>query len=201
MAAHLTGEHALGFAIRLFSVSTLAASPGGVARVNLDQRYSAQLGLVSKKLAKLGECPTMQPCPLPLSGPYPRTDAGEFFNGNRPIRAFRGLDDALGNYVIRVAGEIRLAFCSLLQQSFGRLGSLALEFAKQGAVAVSHFVQAAAGILSPVRVNGNLDDAQVHAQNIDRLNLLIFGHLDGDIQEPFSPAQDQVCFSVRVGKL
>lgn len=114
VATLFTVEFALTLAILLAGVAALKAPPGCVSRVNFEERYASQLGLVPDESSKLSETPGMQFCPLSLAGPDPREDARQVFDGDSTIRAFCGLDDAFGNYVILVPTVARFFSAALL---------------------------------------------------------------------------------------
>jgi len=200
MVARLANKLGLRLPVCFLRVPTLAALTGGISRIDLNQRNTCYRALVGQKSSKLSEAPAMQPCPLPLSGPDPRPDAGQFLDGNSTVRAFRGLDYAFGNCVINVAGEIRLAFAALFQKTLCGLGSLALQFAPKGSVPVANLVQMGAGVVRSVRIVGNLHDAHVHPKNINRLDLLVLRDINGDIQKPLPFAENQVGLAARIGK-
>jgi len=143
-ATLLTAELGLRLPVPLFRVTALIASPGGIPRVNPDQWNAGQRGLVGEERPKLREGPAMQLRPFPLSGPCPRPNAFEVFDGYRPICALRGLDYAFGNYVVLVGGESSFLQAPLLQEPLGGLGALALELPPQGEVAMANLVQAPA---------------------------------------------------------
>ena len=43
-------------------------------------------------------------------------------------------------------------------------------------------------------------NSHVHAKHINSFNLFFFWHFDGDVQKPFSVAEDQIRFTTRIGK-
>lgn len=45
-----------------------------------------------------------------------------------------------------------------------------------------------------------LDDAEVNAQNVNSLNLFFFRHFNGDVQKPFTLAENQVSLTARIAE-
>ena len=100
VAARLTSKLRPTLAVGFVYVATTTALLAGISRVNLDYRYTGALRLVRQELSQLCERPTVQLCPLALPSPNPRSDAGEFFNGDHSICAFGERDYASRNCVI-----------------------------------------------------------------------------------------------------
>jgi hypothetical protein len=188
----------LGLSIVFLSVAALTASPGGVAWVDLHEADAREYRLVFEKRSQLCERPAMQFCPLPPSGPDPRADATEFFDGDGTIRAFSGLDNALGNNMVCVAGEIRLTFRSLFKESQSGLGADLLEFLSQSTVAMPHLIQCTAGVAGAVRVAGNFYDPQIDAKAIDGGMFPVLGNVHRDIQIPLAMPENQIRFPVGI---
>jgi putative transposase len=197
MAALLANELGLIFPVRFFGVSTPATALGGVLRVHSDQRNTGSLRFVGQKAPKLREAPTVQVCPLPLSGPDPLTNAAEVFDGNRAICAFRGLDYAFRNTMVYVGHEACLAVAALLEQALGRLCTLLLELAAQGAVAMAHLVDGATRVTATVGIESNFDNPHIHAERVHRLDLFLLRHFHGDVQEPLPIPENQIGFTSR----
>jgi hypothetical protein len=200
MATRFADKLGLRFSVCLFSVTALAALSAGISRIDLDQWNTCHRALVSQKASKLSEAPIMQPCPFPLSGPDPRSNAGQFLYGNSTVRAFCGLDDAFGNCVIYVAGKIRLSPAALPQKTLGGFRSFALQLAAKGSIAIANLVQVGTGIIRSIRVVGDLHDAHIHTQTVNSFDLPVLWDFDSYIQEPLSFSKDQVELSARIRK-
>jgi len=200
VTTRLTNKLGLRLPVCFLRVTTLVALPGGIARIDLDQRDSCYRRLVGKKAPKLREAPTMQPCPFPPSGPDPRPDARQFLDGNSTVRAFCGLDYAFGNCVINVASKVRLSLATFLQKTFGGLRSFALQLAAKGAIAVANLVQMGTGIVRSIGVVGDLYNTHIHPETIHSLNLFVLRHVNSDIQKPLPLAKNQVGLTARISK-
>jgi hypothetical protein len=197
MATRLANKLALGFAICFFCVATLIALPTGIPRIDVDHRNSSNRALVSQEGTQLSECPAMQPCSLALPSPDPRSDASQFLDGNSTIRAFCGLNDAFGNYVIAVSGKVAFPATAFLQKTLGGFRALALELSPKGTIPVANLVEMGAGVIYAIAVVSDLDDPKINAKAVNRRDLLILWNLNGDIQKPLTLTENQVGLTPR----
>ena len=200
MAARLANKVVSRLPVCLLRVTALTARLAGKSRVNPQQRNASAGALVFQKGTQLCERPTVQLCPLALPSPNPRSDAGEFFNGDHSICAFGERDYASRNCVIGVSGEARLLAAPLLEQAASRLCSNALELLAKCAVAMANFIQFCTAVFVSIRIRRDFSYAEVNTQNIHSLNLFFFRHFNSDIQKPFVVAEDQIRFTTRIGK-
>ena len=78
----------LGFTVLFGCVAAFGALPTGIARVDCDQRYASESGLVRDEQKQLRERPGMQNGTLLLPGLDPIADSLEVFNGYSALGAF-----------------------------------------------------------------------------------------------------------------
>jgi len=200
MAARLANKAVSRLPVCLLRVTALTARLAGKSRVNPQQRNASAGALVFQKGTQLCERPTVQLCPLALPSPNPRSDAGEFFNGDHSICAFGERDYASRNCVIGVGCETRLLATALLQEPASRLRSYALELFAKCAVAMANLVQFCAAIFVSIRIRRYFSDTKVDPQNVHGLNLFVLRHVNSDVQKPLSLAENQVGLAARIGK-
>src|SRR5690606_32247019 len=160
------GEGALRRSIAFVDVPAGGAGARGIARVNRDNRHTNELSLVLDKGAKLKERPAMQRGSLGATNRYPLADAAQVFEGNPACGVFRGSHDALANRVVGVRGKAALFARQFLEAAARRLRALALQLGAQATVAVAHVIHGAAAVDRPVAVGGDVDDTQVHTQEL-----------------------------------
>jgi len=153
-------------AITFVDVTTGRAGARGVARVNRDDWHTGESGFVLDKGAQLKERPAMQRGSLGATSRYPFADAAQVFEGNPASGVFRGSHDALANRVVGVRGKAALFASQFLEAAARRLRALALQLGAQATVAVAHVIHGAAAVDRPVAVGGDVDDTQVHAQEL-----------------------------------
>ncbi len=198
MAARLANKVVSRLPVCLLRVTALTARLAGKSRVNPQQRNASAGALVFQKGTQLCERPTVQLCPLALPSPNPRSDAGEFFNGDHSICAFGERDYASRNCVVRVFGEPLLFAVALFQQALGRLRADTLKLAAKSAVAMANFIQFCTAVFVSIRIRRDFSYAEVNTQNIHSLNLFVLRHVNSDIQKPLALAKNQVGLAARI---
>jgi hypothetical protein len=97
----------------------------------------------------------MQFRPFILANPNPRTNALEFFQSNRSIRAFGFLYDLFADLVVKISSKERFFLASLAQSSLGALSFLRLQPLAQLQVALSQIFDVAARKRLSIRVIGD----------------------------------------------
>lgn len=164
--ARHTGENSLRGSIAFVDVPAGRAGARSIARVNRHYWHTGQPRLVLDKGAKLKERPAMQRGSLSATSRYPFADTLEVFEGNPATGVLRDSHDALADRVVGVGGKPALFAGQLLEAAARRLCALALQPGAQAAVTVAHVFHGAAAVDGPVAVSGDVDDAQVHAQEV-----------------------------------
>ena len=175
-----TTKHSLGSTVGTFGMPTRATTLAGVGRIDYDQGYTSLLCLVGHKRTQLPKCPIAVSLSLrrPAS-PAPRPDVLEVFKPYRSLRAFGLGNDALGNHVVGSGLKPPLASADALQAAFGALGADGLQGSPSPAVAASDPFDLLAAVGFAVRVNGEVDDAQVDPQRPVNVNRIGIGNVTG----------------------
>lgn len=179
-------------AIGLLTVPTGGTGAARVPGINEDHRDTGRLRFVGDKGPQLPERPGRKRRSLWLSRPYPLANVRQVLQRYRALRAFSSGDDLFANLVVLMALKARLFAAALPQPPPGRLGALALQPGAGAAVPAAGAEDQGAGVLVPVRVGGNIDDAQVHAEHVIGIEWRLFGGVHRHRQKPLSVAEDQV---------
>ena len=138
------------------------------------------------------ERPTMLDATLCLANRYPLADALQVFEGDTASGAFGFRDQPFADGVVNVTGEPSLLPPPLLRETLGGLGALGLEPCPEFGVAMAQAVQVPAGVGVTVRVGGNVDDAEVHAEPVSRFVCGGFGHVHDHGEVEGAVAVDEV---------
>lgn len=95
-------ELSLILAIGLIAMAAFCASAGRVARVNCNDGYAVESGLVLQKAAELSESPSSNSGPLAFPKPCPVADTFQVFQGDSARRVLSQVDDLLADNVVDV---------------------------------------------------------------------------------------------------
>src|SRR5258708_21654793 len=142
----------------------------------------------------------MQHTPLALPNRLPRavSDALKVLKGDSALGALRRADKGLADAMVYVTCETAFPSAALPEQSLGRLRSLLLELGTHARVAGAHDVDVsmlgAATVVEhfPVGRGGDVDNPQVHPQELARLVWGWFRRVHGARQEEHAVAVEQV---------
>ena len=167
----------------------------GVGRVHEHDGDTGQRRLVSDEGAELMEAPGFQRGPLRLPSLYPLADPPQVLQGDPTTGAFRLGHDLLGDAVVHVPGHPGFLSTAHLEQAFGALGALALEFPAEPAVAVAHAVQPRSRPAPGVGVVKDVHDAEIHAQHVGGPVGFALGDRYRRVQEPLPVPEDEVGFA------
>ncbi len=77
----------------------------GIPGINEVDGYAQECSLIDDKRPKLRECPGVKCCALRPSSLHPRANVREFFQRNRPLRAFGLRNNPFGKTVVDVFGK------------------------------------------------------------------------------------------------
>jgi hypothetical protein len=185
--ARSTEEQTLRLSIGSIHIPTLRTGPGSVARVHQDQRNPCPLRLVGNLLSQIEETPGMLLPPLAFSNRYPVPDALQILRGNPAAGVFRPLHQFLRNPMIFLPGKPPFLLAALLQQTFGRLPTLALQAAAQLEMALSQPVDLPARVLVRIAVDSDVLHAQVHLRRCRSFH--ITGSQQAKVTLPALPRQ------------
>jgi hypothetical protein len=170
MFAGDTPKLVLGFAVLFCAVSTLSASPAGIARIDGDQRNTGKSGLVLKEQTQLRERPGMQNCTLPAPGLDPVTNASQFFDGNSTPGAFSFGNDLLTDIVIHPCRETPLFTREQFQSPFNGTGLFFLEFSSQSPMAMPDSLQFRTGVPLAVGIKSDIGDPKINSEELRRID-------------------------------
>src|SRR5271157_5594524 len=208
MTTHAALEFRLALAVALVAVAALGARPGAVAGVDSLERDPSQRRLVLHERPQLSERPAAHPRSLPLAKPSPVADALEILHPNTASGVFGLCNELLADLVVDVplvprllplGSHDRLVAVPPLAP-LGSPGCLA-QRSSPGSVLDPLGLDLLRGVLGPVAVHGDVDHAQVHADEVRRGRLGPVRDIDRDQQEPLAVlAEHQVALTLGVGK-
>ena len=197
MAASTTDKLRLRPSIRFCDMPTNMASLAGELWIDLDQRNTGQKCFVGNKLFQLVKRPVGMPVALLFaSNLSPRANAGQFLDRNRPVRAFGCRNDALTDAVIAVLLKAALLSRQALQLAFRRLRTPTLQPCSQVAVVLSGTINFLARIGLSIAIGGNIDHAQIYAQDSLKFDRLRRGDFACGCQKELALAVNQVGFTL-----
>jgi len=150
--------------------AALRAGPGGVLRIDEDNRNPCQSGLVLDKLPELMERPAMVGAPLSLSNRYPITDALQIFKSDTAPGAFGLRNQPFADHMVHVCGEPRFLVSPLLQEPLRRLGALLLKPCPQLRVTLPQAVDLSTRVCFAIGVGSEVHDAEVNAKKVRRID-------------------------------
>src|SRR5919206_209746 len=157
----------------------LARMPG----INEDHRYARQAGLIANQRLELPEAPVSEPCPLGASGRNPCAYPLEVFKGDSARGALRLLHDPFADLVV----DLRL-IATLLSLNPPKLpscsmGALALQVATAMGIGPTLVLNGCTRVDRAIRIDGQVDDAAVNAEDARWFKLGRFGCLAHDVQK------------------
>lgn len=164
MSTGTANKLALCWAIGFFGMTTITAFPTGVSRIDRDNRYPGERGLVGQEESQLRECPTMQKSSLLSPSPYPLPDAVQVLDGNPAVGAFSFGNDLLADDVIYVTSESRFYTGDSLQVALGRLGTAFTEFATEASTTTADVNDAGTRKYPSFRSCSDDLDSEIHPQ-------------------------------------
>lgn len=195
-AAAGAGENGLIGSIQLVDVSTDGTGPAGVSWVHENDFNPCHPGFVRDELSQLIERPRGELASLRPSSPNPGAYVLQILQGNPSPGAFGLRNQSLGNGMVDIASEAAFLSLALLEEPFGRFGPLLLERGPEFSMPLTQAVQVPAGERFSIRINGNIDDAQINPQEILGVSGRGFVHLTDGIQEEAAVVVDEIGFSL-----
>ena len=187
-----TGECRLVRTVSFINTTAYRTGSRSVSRVNRDHRHTNQKSFVFDEAPKLVERPGRLCSTLRFSSLSPLAYAGQFFDGNSSLRAFCLFYKSLGYRVVHVGCEALFFAFAILQQSFRGLCALALEFGAKPAVSMSESVDDCTGEYFSVRVNGDVLNAEIDAENCVDVNRFGFFNVAGGKQVEHTIPEDKI---------
>ena len=154
------------WSVPIIDASAARACFARVARIDEQHRHSCTPRFIGDELAELAERPVVQPSSLSTSGLNPFADAGQVFQPNRAPGALRGIDEGLRNHVVDVGLEPPLLSRELAEPSFCGLCAAALKTSTAAREMCPDLLDGLASVMSAVAVGGDVDDAEIDAENV-----------------------------------
>lgn len=193
-------ERSLVGTIGFVDTAAGGTGPTSVARVYVDHGHACQPGLVLDKAAELVEAPVSQSCPLAAPGRNPRANTPEVFEGDATRGAFSRLHDGLRDAVVRVPLKAGLLALNLTELAPCRPGALPLEVAPAVGEDAAVLLDFGSRVDVAVRVGGDVDDAEVHAEELLGLGQGRLFHLADDVEVEAAAVVDEVHLTLAVGQ-
>ena len=153
----------LGFAIGFFRMPASRALARGMAWINILNRNAIQLRLVFNKRLKLKKRPTAVLCSVGFPDRGPFAEVPEILQRNSAFGVFGFLNELFRNNVVLIAPEPGFFSPNPLQVATSRPRPTGLQVFAQGMVATAGILNRFARKRFPVRITGNVHDAQVNA--------------------------------------
>ena len=191
-----TGELRLRDPIGFTDVTTHWAGPAGVIGIHKNHRHTSSLSLVSHKAPQLGKRPAVEGGPLRASNRCPQADARQFFQGQGSVGVFRFGYQMFADAVVGISCKSAFLTRQALEFALGGGRAFGLEFGSQEAIAVADMVDRLARMDLPLVVDGNVDDAQIHAQGPFNHTGLGFLRLTGRQEEKSASGEERVAFAL-----
>lgn len=174
VAATGTGETVLSWSVALVDHPAFWAPPRRVARVHQNYRDAGPHRLVGQELAKLGKGPTGVPVALRPSNLRPLADMGQVLQPDPAAGAFGVRNNLLGNAMVLVLAKAGLLARELLEPAFCAAGAALLQPRTAAVEILTGGLDGGPGVGFPVAVEGDVDDAEVDAEDVldaDRLGV------------------------------
>ena len=190
-AAELVTSPAIG-------TSNVPAERALLARVlGIDEhdRNADALRLVLDEGPELMEPPVAQSCSLSASGRDPLADAFEVFEGDTAQGALRLLHDGLGDAVVPVLLKSSLCSLDCSELPFCAPGLLSLEVSPSMGEASTIQFDVLSTEDDAIAVGGDVDDAEIDAEELLDLSQLDVVDLTGQVEVPLAFAMDEVCLA------
>jgi hypothetical protein len=184
--------------VSFIDMAALRAGTRGIARVNQFDQHPRQFGFVFDKGAQLKECPRGMLPPLATPNRYPVPDTAQILERDTATGVFSLCDNPLRDAVIFVRGEALFLLGALSEKTLARLRSLGLKFSTEFGMAFPEPVYSSPGIGLTLGVSGDVDDAEVNAQELANVSRWWFLNLTGLEKIEHSIPQYKVSFADKV---
>jgi hypothetical protein len=180
-----------------------SAARAGLARVggiDGDDRKTYEPRFVREKTAQLGKAPGMQTAALALLGPNSFPDVRQIFDGNPETMAFSPRNDFLADAVVDVFPEVGLSLGKLPQSPLRRLGAAALQPGPALGDFGSERLDIGACVAVTKTIEGDVDDAEVDAENAFDIDLFRVRHITDASDVPLALDQHQIDLALAKGE-
>lgn len=193
----------MGLPVAFVAMPAREARPRRVARIDRDYRDARQLRLVTQEGAKLEERPVRQPGALPSPNSFlaPGSQPFQVFDCDTGPECLGFGNDRFGDSVVHRLLVTRLFAGEFLEPAFGGPGSPSLEGPASFQVSFPVPFHVGTGEAFARRIGGEVDDAEVHPEELGDGRQVRFGNVNRDVQEPLAVAVNKVGLSLGEGEL
>jgi len=174
---------------------TNGAFLGSIGRVDVDHWNSSDRCLVLEELAELIESPAMLFASLSLRNRHPLPDTLKIFEGDHRRGVFGFRNQLFGDAVVYVPTKPGLSTREFLEMTFGAIGPTALKIGLEVIYLGSNGLDTVTGELFAGRINGNVLDPEIGADNTNRFYLRRLGSFDDDAEIELPPFENEVGLS------
>lgn len=180
--------------------STYRTGLAGIGGINKNHWNTSQFCFVGDKGLKLCESPISESCTLAAGGLNSRPDTTQVFQSDGPIRSVRRLHEGFGDAVVGVFLESSLLAGNLSELSGGCSSLLSLEVPPSMGMLPALFFNGSAGVGFPFAIDGQIDDAEINAENVSGFNQFRFVHVADDGEIPLVANKHQINFAFAEGQ-
>jgi len=168
---------------------------GRIVRVDVDHWNSSDRCLVLDELPELIESPAMLFASLSLRNRHPLPDTLKIFEGDHGRGVFGFRNQLFGDAVVHVSTKPSLPTREFLEMTFGAIGPTALKIGLEVIYLGSNVLDTVTGELFAGRINGNVLDPEIDADNTNRFDLGRLGNFDDDAEIELTPFENEVGLS------
>ena len=172
-----------------------------VAGIDANNRHPGADSFVADKATQLPVTPIPKPSPL-VAAPSrnPCADALQVFQGNPASGAFSVSDDSLRYAMVYVFLKPRLFASQFAKPSLGSLGAESLQAATALLVPLAALLDSLATVDGAVAIGCQVDDSQVNAKPIFRVEGFGFRHVARCGEEPLASNEAKISLPLTVGQ-
>jgi len=174
---------------------TNGAFLGRIGRVDIDHWNSSDRCLVLDELPELIESPAMLFASLSLRNRHPLPDTLKIFEGDHGRGVFGFRNQLFGDAVVHVPTKPGLSTREFLEMTFGAIGPTALKIGLEVIYLGSNGLDTVTRELFAGRINGNVLDPEIDADNTNRFYLRRLGNFDDDAEIERSSFENEVGLS------
>jgi len=177
-SAESTDEAITSRSVRPCNMMTNRTFLTGVSRIDLNYRDTHDRGFVHDELFELIESPRMLSASLRPVNRYPLPDALEFFKGDYGSGVFGFRNNLFGDAMISIASKTRFLLTDLLKMPFGTFSTTFLKCCFDGVISLLSTVDGFSGEGNAVRINGKVDNTNIHAEHPHWFDHVCFKHIN-----------------------
>src|SRR5262245_13078051 len=206
ISAFIAQEHISSYSIlfaHMIAFWTSSARVTGVYRLHFHSRKRSLVLDISSQLRK---CPLTHAISLLLPEPGPVSDAFEVFDGYSSTGVCSFSNDLLGNRMVGIRFKASLSTRERFQFTFGvqwpfpasfLLGRFSLQRSFHFSIMLSCSLDIIALMHLAIAINGEIDDAEIHSDEIGRRRRRDIRNLNGHKQKPSAVlAPDQIALAM-----